>query len=244
MAGLARGASGAAPSRGRVLFLCTGNSARSQIAESLVHHHLEAQWEAHSAGSAPAGYVQSAGAGGADGGRRQAVRPALQVRGGVSGPELRSGRDSLRRCGGMPSLVRRRSPGAHELSRSGGGAGDPRRPAASVPTRARRHWTRGARPLAYPGGFRPALTQPWSSVDPGITSVRYDKQCKDARSIAVPSRPRAAPHGPAAFQGISLGGPTQARRASPRTDPRATTVRPLCRTRWSLAFGAASLGGG
>lgn len=47
----------AAPARGRVLFLCTGNSARSQIAESLVNHHLAEQWEARSAGSAPAGYV-------------------------------------------------------------------------------------------------------------------------------------------------------------------------------------------
>lgn len=46
-----------APARGRVLFLCTGNSARSQIAESLVNHHLGEQWEAHSAGSTPAGYV-------------------------------------------------------------------------------------------------------------------------------------------------------------------------------------------
>ncbi|MGH2453163.1 MAG: arsenate reductase ArsC [bacterium] len=50
-------ASGVAPARGRVLFLCTGNSARSQIAESLVMHHLGERWEAYSAGSAPAGYV-------------------------------------------------------------------------------------------------------------------------------------------------------------------------------------------
>lgn len=41
----------------RVLFLCTGNSARSQMAEGLVNHFLGAEWEAFSAGTAPAGYV-------------------------------------------------------------------------------------------------------------------------------------------------------------------------------------------
>jgi arsenate reductase len=41
----------------RVLFLCTGNSARSQMAEGLVNHFLGEQWEAHSAGTKPAGYV-------------------------------------------------------------------------------------------------------------------------------------------------------------------------------------------
>lgn len=43
--------------RQRVLFLCTGNSARSQIAESLVNHFLGDWWEAHSAGTVPAGFV-------------------------------------------------------------------------------------------------------------------------------------------------------------------------------------------
>jgi arsenate reductase len=41
----------------RVLFLCTGNSARSQMAEGLVNHFLGDEWEAYSAGTAPAGYV-------------------------------------------------------------------------------------------------------------------------------------------------------------------------------------------
>lgn len=41
----------------RVLFLCTGNSARSQMAEALVNHFLGTSWEAHSAGTKPAGYV-------------------------------------------------------------------------------------------------------------------------------------------------------------------------------------------
>jgi arsenate reductase len=44
-------------SKKRVLFLCTGNSARSQMAEGLVNHFLGDEWEAYSAGTAPAGYV-------------------------------------------------------------------------------------------------------------------------------------------------------------------------------------------
>lgn len=41
----------------RVLFLCTGNSCRSQLAEALVLAHLGDEWEAFSAGVRPAGYV-------------------------------------------------------------------------------------------------------------------------------------------------------------------------------------------
>jgi arsenate reductase len=41
----------------RVLFLCTGNSCRSQMAEAIVNARLGDQWEAVSAGTKPAGYV-------------------------------------------------------------------------------------------------------------------------------------------------------------------------------------------
>lgn len=41
----------------RVLFLCTGNSARSQMAEAIVNARLGDQWQAVSAGTKPAGYV-------------------------------------------------------------------------------------------------------------------------------------------------------------------------------------------
>jgi arsenate reductase len=41
----------------KALFLCTGNSARSQMAEGLVNHYLADEWRAYSAGTRPAGYV-------------------------------------------------------------------------------------------------------------------------------------------------------------------------------------------
>jgi len=41
----------------RVLFLCTGNSCRSQMAEAIVNARLGDRWQASSAGTRPAGYV-------------------------------------------------------------------------------------------------------------------------------------------------------------------------------------------
>nr|MBN1229280.1 arsenate reductase ArsC [Anaerolineae bacterium] len=43
--------------RRNVLFLCTGNSCRSQMAEAIVNARIGDQWEASSAGTKPAGYV-------------------------------------------------------------------------------------------------------------------------------------------------------------------------------------------
>jgi arsenate reductase len=43
--------------RKRVLFLCAGNSCRSQMAEAIVNSGMAGEWQAVSAGSRPAGFV-------------------------------------------------------------------------------------------------------------------------------------------------------------------------------------------
>ena len=41
----------------KVLFLCTGNSCRSQMAEAIVNARMGGDWQAVSAGTKPAGYI-------------------------------------------------------------------------------------------------------------------------------------------------------------------------------------------
>ena len=41
----------------KVLFLCTGNSCRSQMAEAIINHTIASEWQAFSAGTKPSGYV-------------------------------------------------------------------------------------------------------------------------------------------------------------------------------------------
>ena len=41
----------------KVLFLCTGNSCRSQMAEAIVNARMGREWQAVSAGTKPAGYI-------------------------------------------------------------------------------------------------------------------------------------------------------------------------------------------
>jgi arsenate reductase (thioredoxin) len=41
----------------KILFLCTGNSCRSQMAEAIVNARYSVRWQAFSAGTRPAGYT-------------------------------------------------------------------------------------------------------------------------------------------------------------------------------------------
>lgn len=43
--------------KAKALFLCTGNSCRSQMAEAITNHLLTETWEAYSAGTDPIGFV-------------------------------------------------------------------------------------------------------------------------------------------------------------------------------------------
>jgi len=51
---VASGETAMASQRKRVLVLCSGNSCRSQMAEAWINHDLGEQWQARSAGTAPA----------------------------------------------------------------------------------------------------------------------------------------------------------------------------------------------
>jgi arsenate reductase len=44
-------------SKSKILFLCTGNSCRSQMAEGLVNYYMGNNWRAYSAGTKPTGEV-------------------------------------------------------------------------------------------------------------------------------------------------------------------------------------------
>jgi len=56
-AALGSEANGRPEGRPKVLFLCSGNSCRSQMAEAIVNHRLGEAWLAYSAGTHPTGYV-------------------------------------------------------------------------------------------------------------------------------------------------------------------------------------------
>ncbi len=64
----------------RVLFLCTGNSCRSQMAEAIVNARIGEDWEAVSAGTKPAGTVHPLAIRGIGGDRDRASR-ALEAGG-------------------------------------------------------------------------------------------------------------------------------------------------------------------
>jgi len=44
-------------SKKKILFLCTGNSCRSQLAEAIMNDRYSDTWQAYSAGTYPTGYV-------------------------------------------------------------------------------------------------------------------------------------------------------------------------------------------
>lgn len=46
-------------SKKKILFLCTGNSCRSQLAEAIMNDRYRDAWQAYSAGTYPTGYVHN-----------------------------------------------------------------------------------------------------------------------------------------------------------------------------------------
>ena len=141
----------------RVLVLCTGNSCRSQMAEGWVNHLLGGQWEARSAGTAPAARVHPL-----------AVRAMAEVGVDIAARQARARGRLPRRSRGTwwsPSATRRRRPARRSragreaprlLLRPRGGRGHRRREAGRLPPCPRRD----PRP-AGAGGPRPGLRAVW-----------------------------------------------------------------------------------
>ena len=117
----------------RVLFLCTGNSCRSQLAEAIVNYRLEGTWQAFSAGTKPAGYVHPLAL--------QALgEMGIQHNGRSKSVEELRGMDfdlvvtvCELGCRRMPGMVRTRCTRAPQFSRPGTSHGHSRRSAGGIP---------------------------------------------------------------------------------------------------------------
>ncbi|MEZ6124910.1 MAG: arsenate reductase ArsC [Planctomycetaceae bacterium] len=82
------------PAKRRILFLCTGNSCRSQMAEGLLRHFHGDQCEALSAGANPAGYVH-----------RLAVQAMQELGIDISGNRSKHIREFLPPDGQLPDVI-------------------------------------------------------------------------------------------------------------------------------------------
>ncbi len=143
----------------KVLFLCTGNSARSQMAEAIVNARLGDEWEAVSAGTEPAGYVHPlavrvlAEIGIEHEGRSKS---ALEFR----GRRVRPGGDRLRRRGReLPGVAGKGQAGSPGLPRPGPGHRYGGRDPGGLSRRARRDRRAGAGPS--PAGRSERSVRSW-----------------------------------------------------------------------------------